>query len=109
MEKNNFNRILIIGNSGSGKSWLASQLSEKLSYKIIHFDKHFWEPGGFNRKRDRQVVYQEIASLAKEDNWIMEGVFGELAELALERATILVYLDKSWEECREALISRGSE
>ena len=50
MEKNNFNRILIIGNSGSGKSWLASQLSEKLQYKTIHFDKHFWEPGGFNKK-----------------------------------------------------------
>ena len=39
----------------------------------------------------------------------MEGVFGEIAELALERTTTLIYLDKSWEECREALISRGSE
>jgi adenylate kinase family enzyme len=75
MEKNYFDRILIIGNSGSGKSWLATQLSKILSIQIVHFDKHFWEPGGFNKKRDRQVVYQEIITLAQEENWIMKGFF----------------------------------
>lgn len=109
MEKSNLDRILIVGNSGSGKSWLATQLSEMLTINTIHFDKHFWEPGGFNTKRDKQVVYQEIKSLAQEKNWIMEGVFGELAELALERATLFIFLDKTWDECREALLSRGSE
>ena len=88
---------------------MASQLAEKLNIPVIHFDKHFWEPGGFNRKRDKLIVFQEIRDLSKNQNWIMEGVFGELAEIALEEATLVLFLDKSWEECQEALFSRGSE
>ncbi len=103
------NRILIFGNSGSGKSWLASKLAEKLQLKVIHFDKHFWEPGGFNKMRDRQVVYQEIIDLSQQKNWIMEGVFGELAEITLNTATVVIFLDKSWDECKSSLVIRGSE
>lgn len=103
------NRILIFGNSGSGKSWLASKLAESLRMPIVHFDKHFWEPGGFNQKRDKQIVFQEITNLSQGKSWIMEGVFGELAEIALKNATFVVFLDKPWSECRAALMDRGSE
>lgn len=103
------NRILIFGNSGSGKTWLASKLAEGLRLPIIHFDAHFWEPGGFSRKRDKQIVFQEIVDLSQDKNWIMEGVFGELADIALKNATAVIFLDKTWIECKAALLNRGSE
>ena len=102
-------RIIIIGNSGSGKTWISKKISEKFNFNIIHLDHHFWEPGGFNKKRDKSVVYGEIKQLSQNEKWIMEGVFGELAELAIPRATFLIFLDKTWEECKNALLSRGSE
>lgn len=102
-------RILIIGNSGSGKTWLSKKLSEELDTKAIHFDDHFWEPGGFNVKRDKETVHQEIESLSQNEQWIMEGVFGELAEIVTSRATLLIFLDKEWSECEEALLSREKD
>jgi|TARA_B100000586_G_scaffold259100_1_gene224205 hypothetical protein len=39
----------------------------------------------------------------------MVGVFGNLAEVALSRTTSLVLLNKNWDECKEALLSRGSQ
>ncbi|WP_053220878.1 hypothetical protein [Methylobacterium indicum] len=37
----------------------------------------------------------------------MEGVYGWLAEVALVRATLLIWLDLSWDECRNGLLARG--
>lgn len=105
----NLKRTVIIGNSGSGKSFLARKLSDELNVNIIHFDQHFWEPGGFNKKRPTEFVHAEIKKLALNNNWVMEGVFGDLAAIALENATALIFMNKSWDECRSALLERGSE
>lgn len=50
------NKILIIGNSGSGKSWLSEQLSRKLELEEINLDSMVWEPGGYNRKRSAGAI-----------------------------------------------------
>jgi len=109
MTRADLDRVLIIGNSGSGKTWLAKEISTILNQDIIHLDESFWEPGGFNKKRPQEVVFEEISDLALRPRWIMEGVFGELAEIAVPRATYLMFLDKTWEECEASLKSRGSE
>jgi hypothetical protein len=45
----------------------------------------------------------------KDDAWIVEGAFGELAELFLLRAQTLIYLDMDWPTCQNGLKLRGSE
>jgi adenylate kinase family enzyme len=102
-------RTVIIGNSGSGKSRLARLLSEFYSLPIIHLDRLFWMPGGFNEKRSKDEVSREMELKQKDNSWIVEGVFGELAELFLPRAQMLVYLDMDWATCQSGLKSRGSE
>ena len=102
-------RIVIIGNSGSGKSSLARRLSDRFASPVIHLDGLFWEPGGFNRKRPQEVVFAEIATLATGQRWIVEGVFGELAQAFLPNADLLLWLNLDWESCRQGLLHRGSE
>jgi adenylate kinase family enzyme len=102
-------RIVVIGNSGSGKSFLALELAKTLHSEVTHFDEHFWEPGGFDKRRPAQLVHEEIRKLSTAGQWIMEGVFGDLAATALPNATALIFLNKSWEECRSGLLERGSQ
>jgi adenylate kinase family enzyme len=101
-------RNIIIGNSGSGKTYLAQTLSNN-SVEVFHLDTYFWEPGGFNKKRAQDVVTRELVAISTLDEWIVEGVFGELIELFLERASCFVWLDLDWDTCRKNLIGRGSE
>jgi len=102
-------RIVIIGNSGSGKSFLARRISASRGIPVLHLDELFWVPGGFDEKRPAEIVKAEITAKKKEDEWIVEGVFGELAEQFLDRADYLIWLDLPWTVCREGLMERGSE
>jgi adenylate kinase family enzyme len=102
-------RIIILGNSGSGKSYLARRLGQRLSITPTHLDDLFWEPGGFNQKRPQEIVLQDIEGILKLHQWIVEGVFGELAVRFLDRAECLIWLDMDWEYCQANLIHRGSE
>lgn len=49
-------RILIIGNSGSGKSWLAARLAEQLTIREVNLDTIVWQPGCFNPKRPQHKI-----------------------------------------------------
>jgi adenylate kinase family enzyme len=107
--KNMPTRTAIIGNSGSGKSHLAESLSRIYSVPIIPLDRLFWMPGGFNGKRSKDEVRNEIEQKRKDDSWMVEGVFGELAGLFLPRAQTLIYLDVDWPACHTSLTTRGSQ
>jgi adenylate kinase family enzyme len=102
-------KTVIIGNSGSGKTWLAKRLSAIEDVPIIHLDDLFWEPGGFDRKRSADVVHQLVEEGKRGDHWIVEGVFGELAQRFLDCADMLIWLDLEWSVCEARLEKRGSE
>ncbi|AYV36548.1 P-loop NTPase family protein [Aeromonas veronii] len=102
-------RILIIGNSGSGKSWLAARLAEGLTIREVNLDTIVWQPGGFNQKRPQHEIDHAIQTLAQAPSWVVEGVFGALAEQLLDAADTLLFLDLDWSVCRDSLLSRGSQ
>lgn len=102
-------RIAIVGNSGSGKSYLARSLSLRAGIEVIHLDRLFWMPGSVSEKRSPELVHGEIEERKRRSAWIAEGVFGELINRFLDRVEFLVWLDMPWEVCHAGLITRGSE
>jgi adenylate kinase family enzyme len=102
-------KTIIIGNSGSGKTWLARCLASKSETPIVHLDDLFWEPGGFDKKRSPKQVDRMIDANKRTASWIVEGVFGELAERYYTHAKLLIWLDIEWEICKTRLLARGSE
>lgn len=102
-------KIIIIGNSGSGKTCLANKLSSIYSMPIIHFDEIFWEPGGFDIKRESNEVLSLINESRKMSSWVAEGVFGKIAEHYVENTDTFIWLDISLEICIKRLEIRGSE
>ena len=100
-------RTVIFGNGGSGKSFVAAQLSSRLSLPVVHLDDLHWMPGQYGAPRDKAEVAELVRAEAEADRWIIEGVYGWLAKIALPRATALVWLDIAEAECVENIRRRG--
>lgn len=88
-------RIIILGPSSSGKSTLATRISDKAQLPIVHLDQLFhqpntdWVPQPFD-------IFQSLHDEAiKKDHWIMEGNYTKLLPKRLSRATGIILLDIS--------------
>ncbi len=57
--------------------------------------------------RDKQQAADLVAAAAQGDRWIIEGVYGWLAQIALPRASALLWLDLPDAECLAGLRQRG--
>jgi adenylate kinase family enzyme len=100
-------RILILGNSGSGKSTLAAQIASVAACPHIPLDAIYWIDQRTLHKRGEAAARQITAARADEPAWVMEGVYGWLADIAMPRATEMIWLDLSWPDCKTGLETRG--
>lgn len=100
-------RTVIIGNSGSGKSTLAEAIANLAHIPAIDLDLLHWEEGGYGLKRNEDVARKMVLDISDQPRWIIEGAFGWLAEVALPKATALIWLDFPWSLCRAGLLACG--
>jgi adenylate kinase family enzyme len=93
-------RLVIIGNSGSGKSTYATRLAATHGLAHLELDGIVWEPNQIAIARPDADVRAELRRfLAEHDRWVVEGCYGDLAELALATATELVFLNPGVDAC----------
>jgi len=103
-------RVVIIGNSGSGKSTLAGQIAAVHSVASLDLDIVAWEPGQIAIPRSAEAAAADVAAFCStHDCWIVEGCYAALAERALERAPILLFIDPGVEACLANCRSRPWE
>jgi adenylate kinase family enzyme len=99
-------RVVIIGNSGSGKSTRRAPsggvAARGFSISTISIGRTATARSGTDAAK--QLVVDAAAAPA----WIIEGVFGWLAETALPRASALIWLDVPWSTARDGLFARSS-
>src|SRR6476659_10308892 len=100
-------RTVVIGNSGSGKSTLAEAIANLADIPAIDLDLLHWEEDGFGSKRNEAVARKMVLDISDQPRWIIEGAFGWLAEVALPKATALIWLDFPWSLCRAGLLARS--
>ena len=98
-------RVVVIGASGSGKSTVATRIGTALGLPAHDLDALYWLSPGEERPGDEAKAL--VAQVAAGPGWVIEGVWTELLEVALDRATVLVWLDLSWDECLQGLLRRG--
>lgn len=99
-------RIFIMGNGGSGKTWLAQQLGVRLQRPAYHLDDFHWMPN-FVGERPRYERTGLVVQAADGSSWVMEGIYGSIIQQVLPRMTTLIWLDVSDEECISNLLQRG--
>ncbi|MGE0699803.1 MAG: topology modulation protein [Hyphomicrobiaceae bacterium] len=84
-------RILIIGPSGSGKSWLAQKVGSGLGLEVIHLDKVYWQPGW--TAPDTTTWRERVTDLTAGDAWVMDGNYNRTLPARLQRAHAIIWLD----------------
>lgn len=87
----NFNRISIIGISGSGKSVLGRILAAKTRLPLVHMDQLFWK-GNWQEVPEAEYLAQH-AQLVQQDQWIIEGYIDQKMSDRLQRSDLILFLD----------------
>lgn len=85
-------RILIVGNSGGGKTTLARRLGDKLGLPVVYLDTLFWKPGWVESERAefRARVAEALAGPA----WVCDGNFTSSYDQRMPLADTIVWIDQ---------------
>ncbi|MFC7496257.1 MULTISPECIES: adenylate kinase [unclassified Nocardioides] len=86
-------RILVYGATGSGKSIMASRLSELTAISWTSVDDICWGPGWVQMPQDEQVAHFD--ALTRRPSWILDSAYGGWRHLVHDRADLVVALDYS--------------
>jgi hypothetical protein len=87
-------KVLVFGNSGSGKSTYARALATREGLAHLDLDSIVWEPGEIAVQWPRESVAASLQSFVDSHTaWVIEGCYGELVQAASAHCTLLVFLN----------------
>lgn len=93
-------RVLIMGNSGSGKSTRARELAAQHQLAHLDLDTIYWVPGEVAVARPAYEVLAELYGFVRSHpDWVVEGCYGDLIEKALPFCTQLVFINPGQDAC----------
>jgi|JI10StandDraft_1071094.scaffolds.fasta_scaffold229197_2 adenylate kinase family enzyme len=93
-------RVSIIGNSGSGKSTIASSLSATHALPTLDLDTVAWEPAKVAVARDAAVATSAVRSFCETaPHWVVEGCYGNLIAATLQYSPMLLFVEPGVEVC----------
>lgn len=84
-------RIIVIGNTSSGKSTLAERLAESRGVPFIELDALYWEPGW--QESDPEVFRERVQNAIAHDEWVMAGNYSAQMDISWPLADTVVWLD----------------
>ena len=92
-------RVLIMGNSGSGKSWAARELAARRQLPHLDLDTIVFVPGLIAVPRPLDEAMADLRAFASGDAWVIEGCYGDFIEAALPYCTELVFKNPGKDVC----------
>jgi adenylate kinase family enzyme len=93
-------RIIVFGNSGSGKSTIAKKLCQKYNLTHLDLDILAWLPSTPPQRMPVLESKSKINLFLKEnDNWVIEGCYTDLIELVIPNSTEAIFMNLPIEMC----------
>lgn len=93
-------RVVIVGNSGSGKSWKARELAQQHQLAHLDLDTIYFVPGLIAVARPMDDVLADLrAFIDANPAWVIEGCYGDVAEAALPFCSELLFMNPGQDVC----------
>ena len=102
-----YDRIIIVGNNGSGKSYLSKKLSAITGLKLIHLDVEFWRPNWVKTPKEEWVEKQ--MDFVSTEKWIIDGNHTDTMELRFKATDLVIFLDINRYVCLSSVILRNGK
>jgi len=101
----NYNRILIVGCPGSGKTTYGHSINSRLNLPMYSMDDLYWK-ANWQRPEDDEFV-ELLEQVVKRDRWIIEGNYYRFLDIRLERADLVLFIEKSTFKCIYRVLVRA--
>lgn len=94
-------RIVVFGNSGAGKTTYAQDQSARFACAHLDLDSVAWEPDTATPTRRALAASRAdiLAFVRDAPQWVVEGCYADLIEIALPYATEIVFLNPGTDTC----------
>jgi len=103
-------KVLVFGNSGSGKSTYARSLAVRHELAHLDLDSIVWEPGKIAVQRSTEAISSSLNDfLATRTAWVIEGCYGDLVQAASTHCAQLVFLNPGLAACQANNLARPWE
>jgi adenylate kinase family enzyme len=103
-------RVAVVGNSGSGKSFLAGWIARSARIPVLDLDSIAWEPDPPVRLRPGALACADVGRFCEtRPAWVVEGCYADLIAVALRHDPLLVFLNPGVETCIAHCRSRAWE
>ena len=86
-----YQRICVVGTTGSGKSRLASELARRKQLPHIELDSLYWGPN-WTGCSDVEMR-QRVSEATRGNAWVVDGNYGSIRDLTWPRTEAVVWLD----------------
>ncbi len=97
-------RIIVIGNSGAGKSTFARKLSKIIGINVYPLDMIWHKPDKTTVTRDE--FDEKLSEIMKKEAWIIDGNYSRTLSWRLEQSDTIFLLDYPLSVCLQGVESR---
>ena len=99
-----FEKIIVIGCPGAGKSTFARRLREETGLPLYYLDLLWHRPDRTTAGRDEFAA--GLREIISGDRWIIDGNYGRTLEMRIQSCETIFLLDLPVEECMAGAESR---
>jgi len=98
-------RVSVTGSSGAGKTTFGRAIAARLGVEFFELDSIFHQPGWTELPDDK--FRARVRAAVAGDAWVVDGNYGVVRPIVLERATTVVWLDYSRPRVMQQVVRRS--
>ncbi len=86
-------RVVVIGTTGSGKTYFSKQLAEILSCPFYELDSIYWKENW--QACDLEEMRETVTGFSADPAWVCDGNYGRVRDILWDRADTVIWLNYS--------------